>query len=320
MGITALPGAFVMFGQAAPGPNYTTDYNDTAAPSVFYQGAMLLDSRVPFTYYPGQPATQLTYGWYGLGGSIPLIDQVPTVISTNSVAQIQVPVSGTALTLTASNSANVTINQTITNARNGASVTGLRVIDSAMTTTTFGANANIVAWSPATAISRQMTIYSSTATAARDDSAGTYSIAGFDIYGYPMSETLTGSSIGGTITTQKAWKYIASITPGGTINSTGIIVGVNDVYGIPLRTDNGAYINAYFNNATVITSSEVTAASTVTATSTTADIRGVWSSSTASDGTRRLVMFWSPKTANMTSNEGIFGVVQYSTGTYTITQ
>lgn len=317
MGITALPGAFIMFGQAAPGPNYTTDYNDTAAPSMFYQGAMLLDSRIPFTYNPGQGASVVTYGWYGLGGSIPVIDQVPTTISTNSVAQVQTPVAGTALTLTASNSNNVTINQSVVNARSGATVTGLRVIDGAMAVTTFDSNASLAAWSPATSISRQLTITSLSTTS---DSGATFTISGFDIYGYPVSETVTGSSVGATVTTQKAWKYIQSITPAGTLNSTNLIVGVNDVYGVPLRIDNGAYLSVYFANATTLSSTQATAASTTTATSTTADVRGTWASSTASNGTNRLVMFWSPKVANMTSNEGIFGVTQFSTGTYTITQ
>lgn len=317
MGVTALPGAFIMFGQAAPGPNYTTDYNDTAAPSMFYQGAMLLDSRIPFTYNPGQGAAVVTYGWYGLGGSIPVIDQVPTTISTNSVAQVQTPVAGTALTLTASNSNNVTINQSVVNARSGATVTGLRVIDGAMATTTFDSNASLAAWSPATSISRQLTITSLSTTS---DSGATFTISGFDIYGYPVSETVTGSSVGATVTTQKAWKYIQSITPAGTLNSTNVIVGVNDVYGVPLRIDNGAYLSVYFANATTLSSTQAVAASTTTATSTTADVRGTWASSTASNGTNRLVMFWSPKVANMTSNEGIFGVTQFSTGTYTITQ
>ena len=61
-----------------------------------------------------------------------------------------------------------------------------------------------------------------------------------------MSETVVGSistTAGSTfVTTQKAFKYIASITASGTVNSTGVTIGVTDVYGFPLAVSNFAQV------------------------------------------------------------------------------
>lgn len=320
MGITAFPGSVIVFGQAparSTGP-LPTDYNSNDGPSMFNVGAFIMDPRYAYAYSPGNAPTAVVYGWGGIGGSIPVIDQVPTVVSTNSVAQSQVPASGTALTLTASNTNNVTIGVSITSPETGNTVSGLRAIDGAMTTVTFGSDANVAAWNPQTSISRCVTI--TVASSTRDDSAGSWTIAGRDIYGYTVTETITGSSIGGTLTSRKAYKYISAITPSGTIASTGVIVGVADVYGLPLFASNGQYVTTYFNNALVVSSTNVTAGQTLgtTATSTTPDVRGTFTSSVASDGSRRLYMAVTPSVAAMATNlgysagHGIVGVAQYS--------
>lgn len=306
MGITAFPGNLVVFGQAPQ-----LDYNTDDAPSLFQYGIGLLDPRPFYTYTPGGDVTNKVYGWLGTT-SIPVVDYVPTTISTNTVAQTQVPVSGTALTLTASNTANVTISQTIVSPNTGLSVTGLRAIDGAMGSTTMGSDGQINFWNPATALSRTITI--NTSASNKDDSAGSYTIAGRDIYGYLVTETITGSSVGAQLTSQKTYKYISAITPSGTINSTQIIVGVGDTFGLPLFASNGAYVTAYMGNALVLSSTNTVGGSTATATSTTADVRGTFTSSLASNGSRRLVMFITPSLSATSDSNGVqaFGISQYS--------
>ncbi len=306
MGVTAFPGNLVVFGQASQ-----YDYNPSDAPSMFNMGVALLDPRSFYTYNPGGAVTSGYYGWLG-HSDIPVIDQVPTAISTNSVAHTQVPVSGTALTLTASNTTNVTVGVSIVAPETGRTVTGLLAIDGAMGTVTVGSDAQLNLWDPTKAISRCLTI--NTSASNKDDSAGSYTIAGRDIYGYKVSETITGSSIGAQLVSKKAYKYVSSITPSGTINSTQIIVGVADVYGLPLFVNNGAYASIIYNSALVLSSTNVTAGSTVTATSSTPDVRGTFSSSAASNGTIRLNVFITPSVAAAVDNagQGAFGVNQYS--------
>lgn len=162
-------------------------------------------------------------------------------------------------------------------------------------------------WNPAWALSRTLIL-----TNNGTDTSGTYTVAGYDIYGYPMTQVLTGPS-SSTVSTTKAFKYITSITPAGTINSTSVSVGTNDVFGLPLRTDYVTSLFAYFNNAALIVPSAATfvAADITTASGTTGDVRGTYYPGVASDGTKRLTLFWNSIAANMTSTAGLLGQPQF---------
>lgn len=315
MGTTAYTGPLITFGQAVQASSAITapaDYNPQAAPNLWYQGDGVLDARWAYTYEPGSGATNTTYGWFGTTW-MPTIDQVPTVISTNSVAQQQVPTAAAALTLTASNTNNVTISQTITDPVTGASVTGLRAIDGVMAVVTFGSDTSVSMWSPATSVARCITITSISTT---NDGGMVWSIAGRDLYGYKITESVPGSTVGATVTSRKAFKYVTGVTPvnsTGTMASTGVIVGVSDTFGLPVLAPRAQYVTSWMDNTT-LSSSYVTAGASATATSTTADVRGTYASSVASDGTKRLVIFQTPSVATIgaANGAGMTGVQQYS--------
>lgn len=162
-------------------------------------------------------------------------------------------------------------------------------------------------WNPAWALSRTLILTNNGV-----DTSGTYTVAGYDIYGYPMTQVLTGPS-SSTVSTTKAFKYIASITPGGTIASTSVSVGTNDVFGLPLRTDYVTSLFAYFNNAALVVPSAATfvAADITTPSGTTGDVRGTYYGGVASDGTKRLTVFWNSIAANMNSTVGLLGQPQF---------
>lgn len=160
-------------------------------------------------------------------------------------------------------------------------------------------------WNPTWAISRTLIL-----TNNGNDTSGTYTFAGYDIYGYPMTQTVTGPSTS-TVSTTKAFKYITSITPAGTIASTSVSVGTNDVFGLPLRSDWAAYLNLYWNNAVVAPASMgFVAADINTPTALTGDVRGTVTGGATSDGTKRLVVFWNPFAGNMNSTVGLLGQPQ----------
>jgi len=321
MAITPFPGNIVVFGQAAPGAAVTgaqtySDYNTTVAPSVFNMGTILLDPRSFYTYAPGNAYNYVTMGWFGNSPS-QVIDQVPTVVSSNSVAQAQSFVAGTALTLTASNTNNVTTGVSITAPESGATVTGLRAIDGAQTPVTFGSDGSIGVWDPTEAISRNVTI-----TTTGVDTGGFWTVTGRDLYGFKMSETIAASSVAATAAGKKAFKYITGITPTttGTFGSTIAMVGVGDVFGLPLYVSNGAYAQINWGGVSY-SSTNVTAGQSLSsvATSTTPDVRGTFASSVASDGTRRLVMMVFPSVAATAASitggnagQGVVGISQYS--------
>jgi len=246
MGVTAEQGPQVTFGQAQ-----TSDSNPQAGPNAWYQGDMLLDPRAPYTYQPGQRADQPNYGWY-TSTAIPLIDQVPSAISVSNIAASQVPVAATPLTLVSSSGSGITVGCSITRADTGQVVTGLLGIDvnsatSPQPVVTFGSGGNGSGgsqrlWNPAWAIARAIQIVS-----AGNDSSGTFVVAGYDEYFYPMTQTVTGGNIAAAVT-KKAFKYIASITPAGTLSGSNITVGTTDTYGIPLRTDRASYLQTWWGN------------------------------------------------------------------------
>ena len=135
MGITAYTGPLVSFGQAQISTATGTppaEYNNQAAPSLFYQGQGIMDPRPAYNYKPGAAVARPVYGWWGTD-SICVIDAEITAAATNTVAQTQSSTTATTrtLTLTASNTANATVGVSITRADTGATVTGLGAIEGA---------------------------------------------------------------------------------------------------------------------------------------------------------------------------------------------
>ena len=300
MSITANSGPYISFGQAP-----FADYNPEAGPSLFYAGAGLLDPRSFYTYEPGQDFGNTTAGFLGFT-RIMTVNQVPSTLSATNLATSQTPVSGTAVTLTAGTG--VTGSTTITNASTGAAVTGLFALDGAAGRVSFGSSGTIQLWDPTKALSRNVRI-----TTASGDTA-VYTVRGYDIYGYPMSESITASGAT-TVSGAKAFKYIASVTPVGTVGAT-VTVGTGDVFGFPIYSatyviGTDADVAISWNGAAITSTTGYTAGVTTSpATATTGDVRGTYAVQSASDATKRLVITQSPSLANISSVTGLFGVTQ----------
>lgn len=301
MSVAAHNGPLVSFGTAP----YGTDANPDRGPSMFDQGAAVLDPRSIFTYAPGISDTHKYYG-HMLSGVV-AIDAVPSAISATNIAAAQVPVAGTALTLVSSSGSGITVSTSITDASTGLAVTGLLAIDTAMAAATFGSAAQTSIWDPTKAISRNIRI-----TSVGDDSGATVTIVGYDLYGYPTDETITCANAG-VAAGLKAFKYISSITPAGTLSGSNMSVGTGDVIGLPLRADYVGQVRIVYNDAVITASTGFTAAVTTDpATATTGDVRGTYALQTASNGTRRLHVYIYPSVANISSTTGLYGVTQYS--------
>lgn len=95
---------------------------------------------------------------------------------------------------------------------------------------------------PVESLARCVSITGVAATAAQ-----TIPVRGYDIYGFPMTETIAIPAGAATTYGKKAFKYIASITPttaGGTI-----AVGWGDTFGIAVRSDKWEYTNNFYAGA-----------------------------------------------------------------------
>lgn len=307
MSITAYTGPLVVFGRGRSQAGLAGDYNSNSGPSMGELCWGMMDVRQQFAYQPGQSDlynfSSKFYGWVG-SGEITMLDQTPSTAATNNIVNAAAPVSGTPLTLVSSSGAGITVGASVVNALTGQLVTGLLAIDGAAGAVGFGTAGEVNVWDPTKALSRTLIL-----TNNGNDTGGTYLLSGFDIYGFPMTQLLTGPSTG-TVSTTKAFKYLQSITPGGTIASTSVSVGTNDVFGLPLLANLWAYVSMYWNNVLLTTATTFTAAVTTSpATNVTGDVRGTVGVPSASDGTKKMQLFWKAGIANLASNVNGVGVV-----------
>jgi hypothetical protein len=131
----------------------------------------------------------------------------------------------------------------------------------------------------------------STTTGAGSPTSVNITVSGYDYYGQAMSEVIaTGTVASTTVSGKKAFYQIASVTASGGSVVT-VAVGTTDILGSPLRiTDAGYVTRAGWNSTLAEDAGTFVAAATLTATTTTGDVRGTYLPSSACDGIKRLVM------------------------------
>lgn len=111
-----------------------------------------------------------------------------------------------------------------------------------------------------------------------------FTVAGYDIFNRPMTQTLAGPVGATTVYTTKAFKYIVSITPvaGATDTTHNYSVGLSDVYGFNLRADRWESCLTYWNGLLLTAATGFTApVLTTPATAATGDVRGSMQMATA---------------------------------------
>lgn len=188
-------------------------------------------------------------------GRLVVYDIVPVALATNGLATSQNPASGGAFSLTAG--------------------TGVTAVTKADGTVEYVLD-----------VPRRITI-----TAAGANTA-TYKVTGRDVYGQLMAQDLAAPS-SSTVTTTKAFSSIISVTNrNATAGTNGLTVGFNDAFGLPYRvTDAGYVVSVKWAGALAQDAGTFVAADTTSpATVATGDVRGVYTPSSAANGSRRLVM------------------------------
>src|SRR5882724_2970195 len=324
MTITALSGPTVSFGTTPTSSAGTgllggdLEHNEQRAPDYSDLGDAMADPRVAYAYQPGSGVTAKSLGFFNNTG---VVDFVPASINSSAFVVNTASSGLTTFTLAAASSAGGTFSTTIIAPETG-NVTGTLIcIDSTAAALSFGSAGTLAVWNPAAGAGRNITIKPSS-----NLDGGSYSIAGRDIYGYKMTETIAGGST--SLAGKKAFKYVSSVTNTTTPTSTGILVGFGDIYGFPMAVP---YVGlnaqvgliATTNGSTVSVASLPSTGNTVLAstiapqTSTTPDVRGTYASTTATNGTIRLQMVISPTAVSMatvtsTNVSGLFGATQFS--------
>jgi len=120
--------------------------------------------------------------------------------------------------------------------------------------------------------------------------ARSITISGYDYFGQAMTETITVATAGTAKSGKKAFYQVASATING--SATAVTIGTTDILGLPVRAiDAGYVVKVGWNNTLAQDAGTFVAADMTTpATATTGDVRGTYTPSSASDGTKRLVM------------------------------
>jgi hypothetical protein len=324
MTITAFSGPVGQFGTVQTSSAGTgivgqdMEHNEQRAPMFSDLGDAMMDPRVAYSYQPGQGATRPFMSFYNNQATV---DYVPATVNSSAFYTSTGLSSAVSGNFTLSSTATGITTTTIIAPETGQVTGSLLAIDSTAAYLTFGSAGSMCVWNPGAGTGRNITFHLSSNT-----DGGTFSIAGRDMYGFKMTETVAVGST--TVVGKKAFKYISSITNCTTPASTAVSIGFGDVYGFPLAVPY-AGLNAQvgliattFGSTVPIANSPssvntILASTVATQTSTTPDVRGTYASTTASNGTIRLQMIVTPSasaTAAITSTNvaPFFGATQFS--------
>lgn len=306
MSLTFNSGPNVTTGQSPSLNGYTSDYNGDLGPDMAWGGMGFLDPRfgVNQQAQPGEPAV-LGYA----GGTIVALDAIPTASAVNNIAASAVPVAGTPMTLVSTTTSVVNTLSTALFAYPARTTipSGTLVLDTSPgKLAVAGTSSSVQLYQPASNLARAVKVVS-----AGNDASASFTVSGYDIYGYAMTEKITGGS-GATAAGKKAFKFVSSVIPAGTVSGSNVSIGTTDVIGFALKSPRFTDLLIFYNSALITaTTGFVGADLTSTATSTTGDVRGTYALQTAADGVKRINVqsFVSPGQV-IGGSVGLFGVTQ----------
>jgi len=138
----------------------------------------------------------------------------------------------------------------------------------------------------------------------------TITVTGYDVYGQPMTETITSAATATSIVADglKAFKYVYSIAITSAANATAntLNIGWGDVLGLPYRLVSKSDLLATYQAGVIDAVGTVVVAVDTTATATTGDVRGTIDPTTACNG----VLFEIWAAFDPSTTDTLFGVTQ----------
>jgi hypothetical protein len=282
-----------------------------AAPSMDFLAAGIQDHRMPYNSRGSSAAQPGIVGWYG--EAFPIVaNYVPSTAATANIAALAHVTSGTPMTLVSSTGSGITVLSASAPAffmPTGLSLSSGVVIDSLPSLAVFGSGGNFQTgfYNRSTCVGRAVSI-----SGVSGGAGGTFTVAGYDIYGYPMTQLITVAAGANTVNSLKTFKAITSVTPNFT-DAHNYSVGTADIFGFGILASYFGDVSINWNNAVITANAGFVAADTTSpATNATGDVRGTYAVQSASDGTKRLIMRVSPTLGSIVSNPttGLFGQPQ----------
>lgn len=137
-----------------------------------------------------------------------------------------------------------------------------------------------------------------------------YTVTGYDYRGVKMSQVKAGPN-NSTVTTLKAFKSVLSIVPGTTDGTNNVSAGSADIFGLSLAVPHIEYVVAakWAGALADDAGTFVVADTTSPATTATGDVRGTYAPSSASDGSKRLVLAFHLDATQVGSNPTVAAAV-----------
>jgi hypothetical protein len=307
-----MAGPLIVYGQnpSQAGTAYQSDYNPDLGPSAFYGGIMLLDPR--YGYRAALQAGSLAAVGFYQSATYQMIDAVPSTLAVANIGAAAATVSGTPMTLVSATGAGITVSTAaMTIPQSGITLPiGARFIDGAPGVIAFGQQSTVAAVDPRTMISRAVSI-----TANAGATGGAFTVRGFDVFGFPMTETITAVAAS-TVNGKKGFKSVTSVTPGVTDAGHTYSVGTSDVYEFPMQVTQFSQLAITWANADITANTGFVVADVTTpATAVTGSVRGTYATQSASNGANRLQVSVDPAAYNIGSTTGpasLFGVVNFA--------
>jgi hypothetical protein len=290
-----------------------------SAPSMVYGGGGLLDHRMAYNKYNalGNGAMAAVVGF--ANGAYPAtLDQVianAPAAGTGGIAPAANVTSGTAMTLTTATTltsgALITASALTTMPFGTVIPASTVVIQSQMAYSFLGLRDITAAFDPTNMCTRTIAV-----TGVSGGAGGAFTVRGWDVYGQPMSEVITATAGATTVNGKKAWKWIASITPGFS-DAHNYSFDVLNVFGLSVAVDTAAYVDSWIAGTGYTTNPSITAADTTSpATGTTGDVRGTIA---LTPGGNRITNFVTPSSARLMTTlanggltTGLFGVTNFT--------
>lgn len=274
-----------------------------AAMSLDLAGNGIQDQRLQYGMYK---ATCGALGWHST--SVQTVNVVPSTLGAATIAAAAHVVSGTAMTL-ASAAGGITVLAAATSyfPSNNSIPAGALVIDGEPAFYGFGDGFVTGVYDNTTMLGRNLSV-----TGEAGGAGGAFLVSGYDVYGEPMTETITATAGATSVDGLKAWKFVVSIVPQFT-DAHNYSFGTGDVYGFPMLTAVFQEVSISWAGTAITASTGYTVADTATATATTGDVRGTYAVQSASDGSKRLVITQRPSLSSMNTNGipiGLWGQVQ----------
>lgn len=275
-----------------------------AAPSLCYGGGGLLDSRMQYNRYNslGNGALGNVVGWAS-DGIVTVLDFTAPAAATANIAALANAVSGTAMTLVSSSGAGVIVTSSALMTYPFATVipSGTLAMGSQMGYLSLGSRDITSFYDPTKSWSCAVQI-----TGVSGGAGGAFLVKGWDIYGQPMSETITATAGATSTNGKKAWKWIASVTPQFS-DAHNYSVGTTLITGLNIAADAAGYVDIWLSGTGYTANPTIVVAdATNPATTTTGDVRGTTILTAA-----RYILFVEVSTARLCTvpiSQGMFGI------------